>query len=97
MKIKKNGLEKFVKQNPQAKRQVVYDVATGKAVRILKDTATGKLKIVPADSADMDTTGEDMPEPKTKPDFTYLSPGQQKVVKDIQAGADKDFGIGFYD
>jgi len=93
----KNGLEKFVKQNPQAKRQVVYDVATGKAVRILKDTATGKLKIVPADSADMDTTGEDMPEPKTKPDFTYLSPGQQKVVKDIQAGADKDFGIGFYD
>ena len=62
-----------------------------------RKTQTNKFQIVPADPADIDDTGEAMPEPKTKPDFTYLSPGQQKVVQDIQAGADKDFGIGFYD
>ena len=90
-------IERFVKSNPQLARQVVYDVATGKAVRFVRNTQTNKFEIVPADPADIDDTGEAMPEPKTKPDFTYLSPGQQKVVKDIQAGADKDFGIGFYD
>ena len=90
-------IERFVKSNPQLARQVVYDVATGKAVRFVRNTQTNKFQIVPADPADIDDTGEAMPEPKTKPDFTYLSPGQQKVVKDIQAGADKDFGIGFYD
>ena len=90
-------IERFVKSNPQLARQVVYDVATGKAVRFVRNTQTNKFQIVPADPADIDDTGEAMPEPKTKPDFTYLSPGQQKVVQDIQAGADKDFGIGFYD
>ena len=90
-------IERFVKSNPQLARQVVYDVATGKAVRFVRNTQTNKFEIVPADPADIDDTGEAMPEPKTKPDFTYLSPGQQKVVKDIQAGADKDFGIGFYE
>ena len=90
-------IERFVKSNPQLARQVVYDVATGKAVRFVRNTQTNKFEIVPADPADIDDTGEAMPEPKTKPDFTYLSPGQQKVVQDIQAGADKDFGIGFYD
>ena len=90
-------IERFVKSNPQLARQVVYDVATGKAVRFVRNTQTNKFEIIPADPADIDDTGEAMPEPKTKPDFTYLSPGQQKVVQDIQAGADKDFGIGFYD
>ena len=90
-------IERFVKSNPQLARQVVYDVATGKAIRFVRNTQTNKFEIIPADPADIDDTGEAMPEPKTKPDFTYLSPGQQKVVQDIQAGADKDFGIGFYD
>ena len=90
-------IERFVKSNPQLARQVVYDVATGKAVRFVRNTQTNKFEIIPADPSDIDDTGDAMPEPKTGPDFTYLSPGQQKVVQDIQAGADKDFGIGFYD
>ena len=95
----KNGLEKFVKQNPQAKRQDVYNVATGKAVRIVKDTVTGKLKVIPADSADMDTTGEGMPAPEsqTPRSFNYFSPRQKEIIKNIQEGSDSDFGIGFYD
>ena len=63
---KKGSLEKYVKQNPQAARQVIYDVATGKAMRIVKDQ-TGKFKLVPADSADIDTTGEAMPAPDRTP------------------------------
>ena len=95
---KPKDVQRFVKQNPQLARQVVYDVRTGKAVRFVKDQ-TGKFALVPADSADIDTTGEGMPSPEsqTKRSFGYLSPGQKKVLEDIQAGADKEFGIGFYD
>jgi len=95
---KPKDVQRFVKQNPTLARQVVYDVRTGKAVRFVKDQ-TGKFALVPADSADIDTTGEGMPSPEsqTKRSFGYLSPGQKKVLEDIQAGADKEFGIGFYD
>ena len=43
--------------------------------------------------------GESLPKtpvPKS-PDFTYLSEGQQKIIKDLQEGADSEFGMGFYD
>jgi hypothetical protein len=95
--VKPGSIEKLVKRNPRLTGLKIYDVATNKVVVIVKNKETGKYQFVPADSADIDTTGDAMPEPKTGPDFTYLSPGQQKVVQDIQAGADKDFGIGFYD
>ena len=92
----KNGLEKFVKQNPQAKRQVVYNVATGKAVRIVKDTLTGKLKAIPADSADMDTTGEGMPDPNITPGLFGQKTKPEKDLKEIlpdfrDTGFDEDF------
>ena len=95
---KPKDIQRFVKQNPQLARQVVYDVRTGKAMRFVKDQ-TGKFALVPADSADIDTTGEGMPAPEsqTPRSFDYLSPGQKKVIEDIQAGADKEFGMGFYD
>ena len=95
---KPKDIQRFVKQNPQLARQVVYDVRTGKAMRFVKDP-TGKFALVPADSADIDTTGEGMPAPEsqTPRSFDYLSPGQKKVIEDIQAGADKEFGMGFYD
>ena len=86
----KNGLEKFVKQNPQAGRQVVYDVATGKAVRIVKDIVTGKLKVVPADSADIDTTGDTQPPPVVR------NPGYLRPPKEADL-SEEGFGIGFYD
>jgi hypothetical protein len=92
----KNGLEKFVKQNPQAGRQVVYDVAKGKAVRILKDVATGKLKVVPADSADMDTTGEGMPELNITPGLFGQKTKPEKSLKEVlpdftDSGFDEEF------
>ena len=75
--------KKIVKQNPQAARQVVYDVATGKAVRIVKDVATGKLKVVPADSADIDTTGEGMPAPRENPGLFGQPTKPGKELKEI--------------
>ena len=90
-------IERFVKSNPQLARQVVYDVATGKAVRFVRNTQTNKFEIIPADPSDIDDTGDAMPEPKTGPDFTYLSPGQQKTLKNIREASDSDFGMGFYE
>ena len=63
---KPRDVERFVKANPTLARQVVYDVATGKPMRFVKDQ-TGKFILVPADSADIDTTGEAMPDPDRTP------------------------------
>ena len=63
---KPKDINRFVKQNPQLARQVVYDVRTGKAMRFVQDQ-TGKFALVPADSADIDMTGENMPDPNIKP------------------------------
>ena len=90
-------IERFVKSNPQLARQVVYDVATGKAVRFARNTQTNKFEIIPADPSDIDDTGDAMPEPKTGPDFTYLSPGQQETLKNIREASDSNFGMGFYE
>ena len=90
-------IERFVKSNPQLARQVVYDVATGKAVRFVRNTQTNKFEIIPADPSDIDDTGDAMPEPKTGPDFTYLSEGQQETLKNIREASDSDFGMGFYE
>jgi hypothetical protein len=90
-------IERFVKSNPQLARQVVYDVATGKAVRFVRNTQTNKFEIIPADPLDIDDTGDAMPEPKTGPDFTYLSEGQQETLKNIREASDSNFGLGFYE
>ena len=98
---KTKDIQRFVKQNPQLARQVVYDVRTGKAMRFVKDQ-TGKFALIPADSTDMDPTGEDMPDPnkptaglfgqKTKPNV--ITPAVKEFLKDKDRS---DFGIGFYD
>ena len=90
-------IDKFVDQNPFLASKVVYDVATDKAMRVVRDRLTGQFVLIPADSADIDTTGDAMPEPKTGPDFTYLSPGQQKTLENIREASDSDFGMGFYE
>ena len=94
---KKGALERYLKQNPQLARQVVYDVATGKAVRFVKNATTGKFEVVPADSADIDTTGDAQPAPEAPRSFDYLSEKQKEKLKEIQEGSDSEFGIGFYD
>ena len=61
---KPKDINRFVKQNPTLARQVVYDVRTGMAMRFVKNTVTNKFELVPADSANLDTTGEIQPRPK---------------------------------
>jgi hypothetical protein len=90
-------IDKFVDQNPFLASKVVYDVATDTAMRVVKDRLTGQFVLIPADSADIDTTGEDMPAPKSPRSFDYLSPRQKEVVEGIQEKADPEFGMGFYD
>jgi len=93
---KPKDINRFVNANPQLIRQVVYDVATGKPMKFVKNTVTNKFELLPADSADIDTTGKGQPAPKPR-SFDYLSPGQKELLEDIRAGSDKEFGMGFYD
>jgi hypothetical protein len=57
------NIKKFRKANPGAEGKVFFDVASGKGVKLVKDVETGDLKFIPADSSEIDTSGEDMPEP----------------------------------
>ena len=92
---KQNDINRFVKQNPQLARQVVYDVRTGKAMRFVKDK-TGKFTLVPADSADIDTTGEGQPEPRESPGLFGQPTKPGKSLKEIlpdftDPGFDEEF------
>ena len=60
-------IDKFIDQNPFLASKVVYDVATDTAMRVVKDRLTGQFVLIPADSADIDTTGDDMPAPNRTP------------------------------
>ena len=88
-------IEYRVKQNPQLARQVVYDVRTGTAMRFVKDQ-TGKFALIPADSADIDTTGEDMPDPNRTPGLFGQPTKPGKSLKEIlpdftDPGFDEEF------
>ena len=65
--VKKGSLKKLEKSRPELTRQVIYDVAKGKAMRIVKNALTGDFELVPADSADIDTTGDQQPSPRKNP------------------------------
>ena len=80
---KPKDIQRFVKQNPQLARQVVYDVRTGKAMRFVKDQVTGKFALVPADSADMDTTGDGQPAPRENPGLFGQPTKPGKPLKEI--------------
>jgi len=93
---RKGSLEKFVKQNPRIAGLKIYDVATNKPVVIVTDTETGRLKLVPADSADIDTTGEGMPDPNIKPGLFGQPTKPEKELKEVlpdfrDTGFDEDF------
>ena len=90
-------IDRFVDQNPFLASKIVYDVATDTTLRVVKDKLTGQFVLVPADSSEIDTTGEAMPAPESSRSFDYLSPRQKEVVEGIQEKADPEFGMGFYD
>jgi len=92
---KPKDINRFVKQNPQLARQVVYDVRTGKAMRFAKDQ-TGKFALIPADSADIDTTGEGMPDPNITPGLFNRKTKPEKSLKEVlpdftDPGFDEEF------
>ena len=64
---KRRSLNKLLDSRPELLRQVVYDVATGKAMRLVKDKITGDYKLEPASSVDIDTTGDQQPSPRQNP------------------------------
>jgi len=95
---KPKDIQRFVKQNPQLARQVVYDVRTGKAMRFVKDQ-TGKFALVPADSADIDTTGEGQPAPRDNPGLFGRPTKPPKELKEILPDfrdPDTEFNEDFY-
>jgi len=88
---KQKDIDKFVDLNPFLASKFVYDVATGKTMMFVKDKLSGRFKLIPADSADIDTTGEDMPPPKKGPDFTYFSPEQKKKIEELGSEFSDEF------
>jgi len=90
------NIKKFRKANPGAEGKVFYDVASGKGVKLVKDVETGDLKFIPADSSDIDTSGEDMPAPNTNPGLFGQETKPPKKLKEVlpdftEPGFDEDF------
>ena len=93
---KPRDVDKFVDANPFLASKFVYDVATDKTVIFVKDRLTGKYKIIPADSSDIDTTGEDMPDPNRTPGLFGQKTKPGKELKEIlpdftDPGFDEEF------
>ena len=93
---KQKDLDRFVKQNPTLARQVVYDVATGKAMKFVKNTVTNKFELIPADSADVDDTSDTQPTPIENPGLFGRPPKPGKELKEIlpdfvDSGFDEEF------
>ena len=93
---KQKDIDRFVKQNPQLARQVVYDVRTGKAVRF--GLVNGKYTIQPADPSDKDDTGFAMPDPdKPTPGLFGQETKPGKTLKEILPDfRDPGFDESFY-
>ena len=93
---KQKDLDKFVKQNPALARQVGYDVATGKAMKFVKNTVTNKFELIPASSADVEDTGDIQPAPRENPGLFGQPTKPEKDLKEIlpdfrDTGFDEDF------
>ena len=94
--IKKRDYELFKDQNPGAESKIFYDVASGKPVRLVRNVATDSYAFIPADSSELDLSGENMPAPeedltpglfgqKSKPDRPL-----KEVLPDLREGTGFD-------
>ena len=94
---KQKDLDRFVKQNPALARQVVYDVATGKAMKFVKNTVTNKFELIPASSADVEDTGDMQPAPRENPGLFGQPTKEGKELKEILPDfRDSEFDEDFY-
>ncbi len=80
---KKGALKKFADSNPRLLGLKLYDVAQDRVVVIRLNTTNNQLELVPADSADIDTTGDVQPAPGVKRSFDYLNPDQIKKLDEL--------------
>jgi hypothetical protein len=93
----KQQINNFKKANPDYLGKIYYDVASGKAVKFVRDVESGDLKLVPIDSADIDTTGEDMPAPNKNPGLFGQETKPGKPLKEILPDLrDSEFDESFY-
>ena len=93
--VKKGSLKKLVKSRPELTRQVIYDVAKGKAMRLVKNALTGDFELVPADSADIDTTGDQQPPPRKNPGL-FGQPTKPNIVGPAIEKLGEEFSDDFY-
>ena len=95
----KKQINNFKKANPDYLGKIYYDVASGKAVKFVTDVESGDLKLVPIDSADIDTSGDDMPDPNTSTTPGLFGqktkPGKplKEIIPDLR---DSEFDESFY-
>ena len=91
------NIKKFRKANPGAEGKVYFDVASGKGVKLVKDVETGDLKFIPADSSDIDTSGDAQPAPKDNPGLFGQETKPGKPLKEILPDLrDSEFDESFY-
>jgi hypothetical protein len=92
------NIKKFRNANPGAEGKVFFDVASGKGVKLVQDVETGDLKFVAVDSADIDMSGESMPEPKIKnPGLFGQKTKPEKDLKEVLPDLrDSEFDGDFY-
>ena len=93
--VKKGSLKKLVKSRPELTRQVIYDVAKGKAMRLVKNKLTGDFELIPADSADIDTTGDQQPSPRQNPGL-FGQPTKPNIIGPKIEELGEEFSQAFY-
>jgi len=77
------ALKLFRKQKPGAEGKVFFDVASGTAVKLVKDVESGDLALIPATGV-VDTEGDNMPDPKIKnPGLFGQKTKPEKDLKEI--------------
>jgi len=91
------NIKKFKNANPGAEGKVYFDVASGKAVKLVQDVETRDLAFIPADSSEIDTSGDTMPAPQENPGLFGQEVDEQKVKEFKERVSKPDFGIGFYE
>jgi len=89
------ALKLFRKQNPGAEGKVFFDVASGKAVKLAKDSETGDLALIPATGV-VDTEGDAMPEPKIKNPGLFGQETKPNIVGPAIERLGEEFSDDFY-
>tara|TARA_R110000744_G_scaffold8971_4_gene29221 strand:- start:4377 stop:5237 length:861 start_codon:yes stop_codon:yes gene_type:complete len=87
------NIKKFRNANPGAEGKVYFDVASGKGVKLVQDLESGELKFIAADSSDIDTSGEFIPE-KTNPGLFGQKVDEEKVKQFKEEMKTDAFDIG---